>query len=444
MTVGERIQFHRKQKNLSQEELGQKLCISRQTVSLWEKDQTMPTVDNLLLLKDIFGITMDELLGVEAPAAGAPTPEEPSPLEEHTFTYEEAPLKKMYKSQMSILSLFLVILLAFTVAAWFGMGDWNNGVLVGSLLMADLAMAFILWNNSKERKRVLKTFPGRTAIASLYDGDLVLVTTRAGEKPSQICIPYGEIDNVVADVDFYQLHHGGKMYLFPMTLFQKGQFDPDSRLETLLKNNMAKNKRTPTKGFWRFLSFGLVYLCIVAPFLCVLAAACLDIEMLLEGSEAFIMEFYWLFFAALAIPVASIAVGLYLRGKKKKATKNIVAGVLCALALFGMGTAESMDAYTAEELAWDNFSWVEYVMGFDLPETELMINTLYEETFIEEEELYLYTSVCIAVIAPEERETFASTLTEEGFHQLTCLIYDRETGILTMWEFPWENVPTEE
>ena len=65
MTVGQRIQEHRKKNGLSQEELGQRLLVSRQTVSLWEKDQTLPTVDNLLLLKEIFGISVDELLGVE-------------------------------------------------------------------------------------------------------------------------------------------------------------------------------------------------------------------------------------------------------------------------------------------------------------------------------------------------------------------------------------------
>ena len=478
MTVGERIQFHRKQKNLSQEELGQKLCISRQTVSLWEKDQTMPTVDNLLLLKDIFGITMDELLGVEAPAAEAPTPEEPSPLEEHTFTYEEAPLKKMYKNQFSILTLLLVMILAATVWAWLGDGD---RIFVGIALCGVMLMLFILWNNFKERKHVLKTFPGRTAIASLYDGDLVLVTTRAGEKPSQICIPYGEIDNVVADVDFYQLHHGGKMYLFPMTLFQKGQFDPDSRLETLLKNNMAKNKRTPTKGFWRFLSFVLVYLCVLSPFLGILAAAGMD--SLLGGDGSSLFDHFWIYFPMLVIPASSIAVGIYLRRKKKKAVKNIVAGVLSVVVLLGIGWGDVDMDNLDREYAEETFAWAECTIALVLPQTELMLNTLYEET--ETEEGYLFTSACIAVVTPSAREEFEATLTkeanwleelseelksilpfeeeydrilmynsytgefnslpeEEGWYQLACFLYDQETGVVTIWEFPWEKVANEQ
>ena len=63
MTVGQRIQHHRKLQGLSQEELGQKLLVSRQTVSLWENDQTLPTIDNLVRLKEIFGVSIDDLLG---------------------------------------------------------------------------------------------------------------------------------------------------------------------------------------------------------------------------------------------------------------------------------------------------------------------------------------------------------------------------------------------
>ena len=50
---------------MSQEELGQKLLVSRQTISLWEKDQTVPTIDNLIRLREIFGVSVDEILGFE-------------------------------------------------------------------------------------------------------------------------------------------------------------------------------------------------------------------------------------------------------------------------------------------------------------------------------------------------------------------------------------------
>lgn len=70
MTVGESIQKYRKELGLSQEELGQKLLLSRQTISLWEKDQTIPTLDNLMRLKEVFGVSVDEILGVDNKGGG--------------------------------------------------------------------------------------------------------------------------------------------------------------------------------------------------------------------------------------------------------------------------------------------------------------------------------------------------------------------------------------
>ena len=67
MTVGEKIQFYRKKIGLSQEELGQKMLVSRQTVSLWEMDKTLPTVDNLLRLKEIFSVSIDDILSEAEP-----------------------------------------------------------------------------------------------------------------------------------------------------------------------------------------------------------------------------------------------------------------------------------------------------------------------------------------------------------------------------------------
>lgn len=66
MTVGENIQRLRKKLGLSQEGLAEKLFLTRQTVSQWETDQTMPTLDNIKLLKDIFGVSTDEILGLNA------------------------------------------------------------------------------------------------------------------------------------------------------------------------------------------------------------------------------------------------------------------------------------------------------------------------------------------------------------------------------------------
>ena len=63
MTLGERILKYRKKAGISQEELADRLNVTRQSISLWETDQTLPTLDNLIALADIFDISMDEICG---------------------------------------------------------------------------------------------------------------------------------------------------------------------------------------------------------------------------------------------------------------------------------------------------------------------------------------------------------------------------------------------
>ncbi len=62
MTIGEKIAQLRTDAALSQEQLAEKILVSRQSVSKWEMDQALPQIDKVLLICELFGITADELL----------------------------------------------------------------------------------------------------------------------------------------------------------------------------------------------------------------------------------------------------------------------------------------------------------------------------------------------------------------------------------------------
>ena len=62
MNIGEKLYELRKEKNLSQEEVAEKLNVTRQTVSKWETNQTTPDFDKIIPLCELFGITSEELL----------------------------------------------------------------------------------------------------------------------------------------------------------------------------------------------------------------------------------------------------------------------------------------------------------------------------------------------------------------------------------------------
>lgn len=60
--LSDNIRKYRKENNMSQDELAEKIGVSRQSISLWETDQTQPTIDNIIALAKIFNISSDLLL----------------------------------------------------------------------------------------------------------------------------------------------------------------------------------------------------------------------------------------------------------------------------------------------------------------------------------------------------------------------------------------------
>lgn len=70
----------RKQKGFSQEELANRLNVSRQTVSKWEVGDSTPDMEKLVAMSDLFGISLDELVLDKSP--------EPAPVEQVTVKSE--------------------------------------------------------------------------------------------------------------------------------------------------------------------------------------------------------------------------------------------------------------------------------------------------------------------------------------------------------------------
>lgn len=61
MSIGNRIYELRTGRNLSQGDLAEKLDVSRQSVSKWETDSSVPELDKLMKLCDVFDVSLDEL-----------------------------------------------------------------------------------------------------------------------------------------------------------------------------------------------------------------------------------------------------------------------------------------------------------------------------------------------------------------------------------------------
>lgn len=76
MNIADRIQNLRKLRGISQEQLADRLGVSRQTISKWESEQSAPDMEKIILLSDYFEVTTDYLLkGIEKQEEGTQKPD---------------------------------------------------------------------------------------------------------------------------------------------------------------------------------------------------------------------------------------------------------------------------------------------------------------------------------------------------------------------------------
>lgn len=62
MELGQQLKAHRKELGISQDELAEKIFVSRQSISNWENNKTYPDIHTLLLLAETFSVSLDELI----------------------------------------------------------------------------------------------------------------------------------------------------------------------------------------------------------------------------------------------------------------------------------------------------------------------------------------------------------------------------------------------
>lgn len=110
--IGKKISEARKKQNMTQMELADRLNISFQAVSNWERGISMPDISKLSELSEILHITVDELIGKESPLIESILKEKTDDyLEEHTVTTEElidiAPILKPSQLENVILNTVL-------------------------------------------------------------------------------------------------------------------------------------------------------------------------------------------------------------------------------------------------------------------------------------------------------------------------------------------------
>lgn len=169
MTLGEKIYRLRTEQGLSQETFGERLGVSRQSVSKWETDQSVPELDKIVAISEFFGVSTDQLLKETETVLGASVTAQDTAKEtssEDGFFRVEYRLGRRlhyeYKSKKTVGSLPLVhinlgvgrrakgvIAIGMVAQGWFAlglaaMGGFSIGIVsLGLLSLATISFGLI-------------------------------------------------------------------------------------------------------------------------------------------------------------------------------------------------------------------------------------------------------------------------------------------------------------
>lgn len=102
--LADNLVFLRKENDFTQNDISEKLFVSRQAVSKWERGESIPDIDTLLALSKLYGVTIDELLTVDL------SKESPNnrQLSENSFDEVKLLHKKQLATKMTFVALCLL------------------------------------------------------------------------------------------------------------------------------------------------------------------------------------------------------------------------------------------------------------------------------------------------------------------------------------------------
>lgn len=325
MTLGKRINRYRKELSMSQDDIAQKLLVSRQTISQWENDQTYPAIDNLVRLSEIFGVSTDDLLGI------GKKNEAPLPVETYRFNFRSDELSaihrkqilNIYKKPIIFLSVLLLLLLTYLTSYTI---DPLCIIIITSIVITTLINLKSFLIHRKNLKKAAVRIAASVYEYNVFDDYIDIGIYRDDEKTSGYKCAFKDIEKISVMDKWLFLQFNGLMFIL-----RKSDLKENSLLYYYMFNNPSKTvKTTSGSGF-----YVLSILLFVGSLLSILLA--LFFMASLPAVNGLSTENMWTFFAVTPIPIASVVVGFIAKARGLKYKKNIIGGfiMLGLLCLYG-------------------------------------------------------------------------------------------------------------
>lgn len=370
MNIGNKIQLYRKQHNLSQEDLAKKLNLSRQTVSQWETSQTIPSIDNLIRLSELFSVSVDELIKDESEHDTTHTQEIETPRETYTFNFDNEDEKEITKnSRAPFVRGLVVFLVTFALAGvyLFSVTTANNYFIsfsLGILFFGIFIYVRSITTFNRRQKAAFSRVKLTTYAYELFSDHMIQKLYRNDDLICTQKIYYKDITNGTNTYKHITFAYANQLFFV-----RKSNLVQNSIFYNFVKTNTGRIKQ-PQKADNFHRTFSIVLF--VATLLAMLLAMTLVGYVTSKNYYVF-TDNLWLFFLFTPISIGSVVYGFILKKKGYKYKKNVIAGIIVTvlLCLYGSFTFIFSDIYTHSD---EPIQRVEQTLNIDLPQ-HAQINT---------------------------------------------------------------------
>lgn len=362
MTVGEKIQYHRKRIALSQKELAQQLEVGKKEINLWESDKAVPTVDEVRRMTAVFGCSFDDVLGTSAPEA------ETAPKESYRFVHSIDELKgiavRVARPLLIAMAIFSALAIGLFLYNVLSHGDAVVSILVGILFFAVNA---IIAKRYLDVRVTWQRSYGRISESIYYydvnDEGFTLKVSRGGETVKTVKVAYSEIEKVIAMPAHILLQIAGQLHII-----KREALAENSLLLMKLRDVRAALAPKRTAGKLKLISETLITLSVVGFFAAFLLVA------LLPTSGMSASENMWIFLTFIPIPAALIAYSVYLEKRGYRHRSEQIVGIVIAalMTVFGVFSFLVVDPYDHSDAP---IAEAEKALSIDIP-NHIAINTI--------------------------------------------------------------------
>ena len=338
MTLGENILRLRKLKGLSQEELANRLNVSRQSISLWETNQTVPQIDYLIELSRIFNVTLDELCGNDVKQENndivdqKETEEIDVLLATTHFEYDEDKIKKLIKILDKKRHVHFAIWLNCIIIGLLALFVDDFETVIGVFLAVNILLFIYFKILNKKRMRILIS-EKRVVDIKFYE-DYFVSKLKTRNLDIETKLKYIDIDRLHIDDQLVVIvySNNSKYVVFEQNMLIENK---EFILSQLKDQSKCCNQKTSTVN--NNLKLKVISIILFIASFAALVPAAIIMVLMSESSKysfaqlTFVLNM-WIFFVFAIIPASSLTFGIIFKNKVK-CKKNIISGIIMTIIL---------------------------------------------------------------------------------------------------------------